>query len=144
MNVITPLLQAAQQASAHVRRLSDARKTDLLNRLADVLTEHAADILTENQRDLDRMDPADAKYDRLKLTNVRVLDLASSLRTVATLPDPTGAVLLEREIEPGLHLKKMAVPLGVVGVIYEARPNVTVDVASLCLRSGNGMCAERR
>ena len=137
MNAITPLLQAAQQASAHVRRLSDARKTDLLNRLADVLTEHNSDILTENQRDLDRMAPADAKYDRLKLTHARVLDLASSLRTVATLPDPTGEILLEREIEPGLRLKKIAVPLGVVGVIYEARPNVTVDVASLCLRSGN-------
>ena len=137
MNAITPLLQAAQQASAHIRRLSDARKTDLLNRLANVLTEHAADVLTENQRDLDRMDPADAKYDRLKLTHARVLDLADSLRTVANLPDPTGEVLLEREIQPGLRLKKIAVPLGVVGVIYEARPNVTVDVASLCLRSGN-------
>jgi len=134
---ITPLLQAAQQASAHIRRLSDARKTDLLNRLADVLTEHAADVLTENQGDLDRMDRTDTKYDRLKLTHARVLDLADSLRTVANLPDPTGEVLLEREIQPGLRLKKIAVPLGVVGVIYEARPNVTVDVASLCLRSGN-------
>ena len=137
MTSIVPLLRAAQQASASVRRLSDARKTELLNRLADVLTDHAADVLTENQRDLDRMDRTDAKYDRLKLTHARVLDLANSLRTVAVLPDPTGEVLLEREIQPGLRLKKIAVPLGVVGVIYEARPNVTVDVASLCLRSGN-------
>ena len=137
MTSIVPLLQAAQQASASIRRLSDARKTELLNRLADVLTDHAADVLTENQRDLDRMDRTDAKYDRLKLTHARVLDLANSLRTVAVLPDPTGEVLLEREIQPGLRLRKIAVPLGVVGVIYEARPNVTVDVASLCLRSGN-------
>ncbi len=147
LSSITPLLQAAQQASASIRRLSAARKTDLLNRLADVLAEHTANVLTENQRDLDRMDPGtpgvppsdrtDAKYDRLKLTHDRVLDLSDSLRTVANLPDPTGEVMLEREIQPGLLLKKMAVPLGVVGVIYEARPNVTVDVASLCLRSGN-------
>lgn len=142
MNAITPLLQAAQQASAAVRQLSPARKTDLLNRLADILTQHVTSVLTENQRDLDRMDPGtpdrtDAKYDRLKLTDARVLDLATSLRAVAVLPDPTGGVLLERTIEPGLQLRKIAVPLGVVGVIYEARPNVTVDVASLCLRSGN-------
>jgi len=137
MTAITPLLQAAQQASAAVRQLSPARKTDLLNRLADVLTQHVDSVLTENQRDLDRMDPADAKYDRLKLTDTRVLDLTTSLRAVAVLPDPTGGVLLERTIEPGLQLRKIAVPLGVVGVIYEARPNVTVDVASLCLRSGN-------
>ncbi len=137
MTSITPLLQATQQAAADVRRLSPARKTDLLNRLADVLTDHTAQIVAENGRDLDRMDPADPKFDRLKLNETRVQGLADSLRDVAVLPDPAGAVLLEREIEQGLRLKKIAVPLGVVGVIYEARPNVTVDVASLCLRSGN-------
>lgn len=137
MNTITPLLQATKQASAVVRRLSPALKTDLLNRLAAVLTAHTADIVAENQKDLDRMDPADPKYDRLKLTEARVTGLAQSLREVAVLPDPGGEVLIDRTIEQGLQLKKVAVPLGVVGVIYEARPNVTVDVASLCLRSGN-------
>lgn len=137
MNPITPLLQAAQQAAAAVRRLSADRKTDLLNRMADVLTEHTADVLTENQKDLDRTPTTDPKYDRLKLTEARIADLSSSLREVAILPDPAGEVLLERTVEQGLKLKKIAVPLGVVGVIYEARPNVTVDVASLCLRSGN-------
>ncbi|GAB3703752.1 glutamate-5-semialdehyde dehydrogenase [Spirosoma flavus] len=137
MTPITPLLQSAQQASAAVRRLSPAQKTDLLNRLADVLEAHSADVLTENQKDLDRMPTSDPKYDRLKLTETRVNDLAKSLRDVAVLPDPAGELLLERSIEQGLQLKKIAVPLGVVGVIYEARPNVTVDVASLCLRSGN-------
>ncbi|AQG78065.1 glutamate-5-semialdehyde dehydrogenase [Spirosoma montaniterrae] len=137
MTPITPLLQATQQAAATVRRLSPARKTDLLNQLANVLIDHTAQIVAENRRDLDRMDPADPKFDRLKLTEARVQGLADSLRDVALLPDPAGEVLLEREIEPGLRLKKMTVPLGVVGVIYEARPNVTVDVASLCLRSGN-------
>ena len=138
MNSITPLLQAAQQAAAVVRRLSSAQKTALLDQLADVLTEHTADVVAENQKDLDGMDRADPKYDRLKLTESRVADLARSLREVARLPDPAGEVLLERTIEQGLQLKKITVPLGVVGVIYEARPNVTVDVASLCLRSGNG------
>lgn len=137
MTPITPLLQAAQQAAAAVRRLTPDQKTDLLNRLSDVLATHTTDIVAENQKDLDRMSATDPKYDRLKLTENRVADLAKSLREVAVLPDPAGEVLLERTIEQGLQLKKIAVPLGVVGVIYEARPNVTVDVASLCLRSGN-------
>ncbi|GAB3991621.1 glutamate-5-semialdehyde dehydrogenase [Spirosoma daeguense] len=137
MTPITPLLQSAQQAAAVVRRLTPAQKTDLLNRLADVLIANSADVLLENQKDLDRMPTSDPKYDRLKLTEARVNDLAKSLRDVAVLPDPAGEVILERTIEQRLQLKKIAVPLGVVGVIYEARPNVTVDVASLCLRSGN-------
>ena len=137
MNPITPLLQATKQASAVVRRLSPAIKTDLLNRLADVLTTHTADIVAENRKDLDRMSPEDPKYDRLKLTESRVDGLVQSLREVALLPDPAGDLLVDRTIEQGLTLRKVTVPLGVVGVIYEARPNVTIDVASLCLRSGN-------
>jgi glutamate-5-semialdehyde dehydrogenase len=137
MTPITPLLQATQQAAASVRRLSPATKTDLLNRLADVLIAHTAEIVAENQKDLDRMPETDPKYDRLKLTETRVADLSKSLQEVAVLPDPAGEVIIDRTIEQGLKLKKIAVPLGVVGVIYEARPNVTVDVASLCLRSGN-------
>lgn len=137
MTPITPLLQSAQQAAAIVRRLSPEQKTDLLNRLADVLATHTTEIVSENQKDLDRMPSTDPKYDRLKLTESRVTDLSKSLRDVAVLPDPAGEVILERTIEQGLRLKKITVPMGVVGVIYEARPNVTVDVASLCLRSGN-------
>jgi glutamate-5-semialdehyde dehydrogenase len=137
MTPITPLLQATQQAAAVVRRLSPAQKTDMLNRLADVLAENTTVILAENQKDLDRMSASDPKYDRLKLTAARIADLSSSLRQVAILPDPAGEIILERGIEQGLQLKKITVPLGVVGVIYEARPNVTVDVASVCLRSGN-------
>ncbi|HEY0109365.1 MAG TPA: aldehyde dehydrogenase family protein, partial [Fibrella sp.] len=137
MTPITPLLQATQQAAIAVRRMSSDQKTTLLNRLADVLLANTAAILAENQRDLDRMPDTDSKKDRLRLTPARVTDLADSLRQVAVLPDPAGVIQLERELEPGLTLKKLAVPLGVVGVIYESRPNVTVDVASLCLRSGN-------
>jgi glutamate-5-semialdehyde dehydrogenase len=137
MTPITPLLQATQQAAAAVRQLSSSQKTDLLNRMADVLTAHVSDIVAENQKDLDRMSADDPKYDRLKLTEARIGDLAKSLRDVAVLPDPAGEVIFERTIEQGLQLRKIAVPLGVVGVIYESRPNVTVDVASICLRSGN-------
>ena len=137
MNSILPLLQKTQQASASVRRLSDAQRSDLLNELAVIVEQSKALIMSENQKDLDLMDKADPKYDRLLLTESRIQGLADSLREVALLPDPTGEVLTERNLENGLNIKKIAVPMGVVGVIYESRPNVTIDVASLCLRSGN-------
>ena len=137
MTSILPLLQATQQAAVAVRRLSSNQKTVLLNRLAEVLLQNSDTILAENQRDLNRVPDTNSKKDRLRLTPDRVKGLADSLRQVAVLPDPAGVVQLERELEPGLTLKKLAVPLGVVGVIYESRPNVTIDVAALCLRSGN-------
>lgn len=137
MNSILPLLQKTQKASASVRRLTDAQRSDLLNELAVIVEQSKVLIMSENQKDLDLMDKADPKYDRLLLTESRIQDLADSLREVALLPDPTGEVLTERNLENGLNIKKIAVPMGVVGVIYESRPNVTIDVASLCLRSGN-------
>ena len=137
MTPITPLLQATKQAAAAVRRMSSDEKTALLNRLADLLSAESDAVLAANQLDLDQMPDSDPKKDRLRLTPARVADLSQSLRQVAVLPDPAGVLLLQRDIEPGLTLKKLAVPLGVVGVIYESRPNVTVDVAALCLRSGN-------
>ena len=134
---IVPQLQATQQAAAQVRRLSSEQKTALLNRLADLLLQNQVSIMAENQKDMERMPDGDPKKDRLFLNEKRIQGLADSLRDVAQLPDPSGEVLLEREIEQGLKLKKIAVPLGVVGAIFESRPNVTVDVAALCLRSGN-------
>jgi glutamate-5-semialdehyde dehydrogenase len=134
---ILPLLKATKDASAAVRKLSDQQRADLLNALAEKVLANKAGIITENQRDLVLMDDADPKKDRLLLNEKRIIDLAQSLREVAALPDPTGAVLLEKTIEQGMSLQKLTVPLGVVGVIYESRPNVTLDVASLCLRSGN-------
>lgn len=136
-NTITPLLQQAKQAASAVRQLSDEQKTALLIHLAESLLVNTEQILAENNRDLDRMPDTDPKKDRLRLTEARVAELAKSLREVANLPDPSGQVLLERTLEQGLKLSKIAVPLGVVGAIYESRPNVTVDVAALCLRSGN-------
>lgn len=136
-NTIVPQLQATKQAAAQVRRLTANQKTILLNRLADLLIENQNHIMVENQKDMERMENGDPKKDRLFLNEKRIQGLADSLRDVALLPDPSGEVLLERTIEQGLKLKKIAVPLGVVGAIFESRPNVTVDVAALCLRSGN-------
>ena len=136
---IIPLLEKTHVASAEVRRLSDAQKKGILNRLAEVLIENTEQIIIENQKDLISMDLTDPKYDRLKLTNARIQDLAISLREIAALPDPSGQIFLEKELDNGLKIKKIAVPMGVVGVIYEARPNVTVDVTALCLRSGNAV-----
>ena len=137
MNSILPLLQTTQQASAGIRNLSATQKSQLLNRLAALIEQSTGLIMAENKKDLDLMDKADPKYDRLLLNEGRIQGLADSLREVAVLPDPTGEILLEKNLENGLTIKKIAVPMGVVGVIYESRPNVTVDVASLCLRSGN-------
>jgi glutamate-5-semialdehyde dehydrogenase len=136
---IIPLLEKTHAASAEVRRLNDAQKKGILNRLAEILIENTEQIIIENQKDLLRMDLADPKYDRLKLTEVRIQDLALSMREVANLTDPSGQVFMESELDNGLKIKKIAVPMGVVGVIYEARPNVTVDVTALCLRSGNAV-----
>jgi glutamate-5-semialdehyde dehydrogenase len=137
MESILPLLKEAREASAAVRRLSDRQRADLLISLAAKVLANAENIIIENQRDLIVMDDADPKKDRLLLNEKRINDLAQSLIDVAALPDPTGEVFVEKTIQQGLSLKKIAVPLGVVGVIYESRPNVTIDVASLCLRSAN-------
>lgn len=134
---IIPFLKATKDASIAVRKLSDKQRADLLYTLAEKVLENTANIISENQKDLVLMDDADPKKDRLLLNEKRIVDLAQSLREVANLPDPTGEILLEKTIEQGMSLQKLTVPLGVVGVIYESRPNVTLDVASLCLRSGN-------
>lgn len=134
---IIPQLKATQLASTRIRTTPDATKAALLHDLADRVLSQMEIILAENQKDLDRMDDADPKKDRLLLNEARIRGLAQSLRDVALLPDPTGQVLVERTLEQGLKMQKIAVALGVVGVIYESRPNVTLDVAALCLRSGN-------
>ena len=136
---IIPLLEKTHAAASEVRRLDDAQKKGILNRLAEVLIANTEQILAENQKDLQRMDLSDPKYDRLKLTESRIEDLAESMREIANLTDPSGQVFMESKLANGLKIKKIAVPMGVVGVIYEARPNVTVDVTALCLRSGNAV-----
>jgi len=136
---INPLLEKTHAAAAEVRKLNDGQKKGILNRLAEILLGNTEKIIAENQKDLQRMDVSDPKYDRLKLTASHIQDLAESMRQIANLSDPSGQVFMESQLANGLKIKKIAVPMGVVGVIYESRPNVTVDVTALCLRSGNAV-----
>ena len=113
------------------------RVDELLNYLAEYLKENTEQLLAANRKDLDRMALSDPKNDRLKLTPERIADIAADMRHVATLPSPLGRIL-EQNIRPnGLDIRKISVPIGVVGIVYEARPNVTFDVFSLCIKSGN-------
>lgn len=127
----------AKKAQAAISSLSDKRKQDLIISFAASILSHSAQIIAENLKDLEKMSLSDPKRDRLLLNETRIADLASSLKDVAGLEDPTNKILSERMLDNGLHVQKKTVPLGVVGVIYESRPNVTVDVAALCIRSGN-------
>jgi len=108
-----------------------------LSDLADAAVAQTEYLLHENKKDLERMDPADPKYDRLKLTAERIADIAKEILAVAKLESPLGEVLSDSTRPNGLHITKIRVPLGIVGVIYEARPNVTFDVFSLCFKAGN-------
>ncbi len=121
------------------------RKTNLdadtinlvLEDLAQAALANTDILLEENQKDLDRMDPANPNYDRLKLTAVRIQDIAKDIINVSKLENPLGTILSEKTMPNGLEISKVSVPLGVVGVIYEARPNVTFDVFALCFKTGN-------
>lgn len=124
-------------ASRQLTSLKEEKVNSVLNAVADLAEQSVDQILAENKKDLDRMPESDPKYDRLKLTQQRIKDIANDLRNVSKLPSPLGIMLEERSVKSGLKLKKVTVPLGVVGIIYEARPNVTFDVFSLCLKSGN-------
>ena len=129
-------LSAARRASLSLLQIPEERINALLEAIADAAVAHTPYILEENARDLALMSPDDPKYDRLRLTEERIRGIASDIRHVAKLPSPL--VDIERRALPnGLRLTKRAVPFGVIGVIYEARPNVSFDVASLCLKSGN-------
>ena len=109
----------------------------VLEDVAETAVASTSELLLENQKDLDRMDISDPKYDRLKLTAERIQAIANDIKDVAKLESPLGKILLEDTRPNGLHLTKVRVPLGVVGVIYEARPNVTFDVFALCFKTGN-------
>lgn len=134
---LTQIFTNVQFASRTLGLLSSEKVNAVLLDLADESIKNISGILTENQRDLDRMDIDDPKYDRLKLTDKRIHDIASDIRNVAGLESPLDKVLLEKKLENGLKIKKIAVPIGVIGVIYEARPNVSFDVFSLCFKTGN-------
>ncbi|MCB0563265.1 MAG: glutamate-5-semialdehyde dehydrogenase [Phaeodactylibacter sp.] len=130
-------LEATRTASRRIVRLSDTDIAGILNRLAALTMDNVDFLLAENQKDLERMDPANPKYDRLLLNEERLADIAGDLRKVAALPSPLNQVLEERTLPNGLQLSRLTVPLGVIGIIFESRPNVAFDVFALCLKSGN-------
>ena len=132
--------EGAKRASRVLARADAATKDAALGRLAELLLEHSDEVLQANAADLADERAAglsEALRDRLALTAERVAAMAEGVRAIAELPDPVGEQLERRTLESGLDLRKLRVPLGVIAVIYEARPNVTVDVAALCLKSGN-------
>lgn len=137
MTTTQQLLQQAAQTVIALQRCSESLVQDILNDTASALLEHMADILEANREDLSRMDISNPKYDRLKLTESRIESIAQDMRNVSTLPSPLGKIYSEVTRPNGMTIKKVSVPFGVIGVIYEARPNVTCDVFSLCLKSGN-------
>ena len=131
------MLHNAAEAAVSLQMISDDLISEILREVAVQLRAATDDILSANALDLARMNPDNPKYDRLKLTPERIDSIASDMENVAGLPSPLGKVLSEVVRPNGMVIRKITVPFGVVGVIYEARPNVTADVFSLCFRSGN-------
>ncbi|MFE1645185.1 glutamate-5-semialdehyde dehydrogenase [Microbacterium sp. P01] len=141
-DVLRERMLRAKDASRQIGLLSDARKQDVLRAIADSLEASAALIVEANHADLERgraTGLSEGLQDRLRLDEGRVAALAQAVRDVAELPDPVGRILDERLLPNGIRLQKVSVPFGVVGSIYEARPNVTVDITALALRSGNAV-----
>ena len=134
---LTDSFRAVQLASKKLILISDEKIKAVLISLAEAAISSAELILRENQKDLDRMSTVDPKYDRLQLTNKRLQDIANEIKKVAELPSPVGILLEQKTMDNGIQISKISVPIGVIGIIFEARPNVTFDVFSLCLQSRN-------
>lgn len=131
------LLTNARVAANALNLIDDDRKNQVLRKVADAAEKATESIIEANKKDLAKMDTKDARYDRLMLTPERIKGIADDMRSVASLPSPLGKEL-NREVRPnGLVIRKVSVPFGVIGIIYEARPNVSFDVFSLCFKSGN-------
>jgi gamma-glutamyl phosphate reductase len=134
---LTATFEKVRAAGRSLIRMSEERVNEILLAVADETLKQAACILEENEKDLARMSPDDPKYDRLKLSETRLAAIAADIRHVAALPTPLGRVLKHNVLPNGLELKRVSVPFGVIGVIYEARPNVSFDVFSLCFKAGS-------
>ena len=131
------IFERVKAASRELALINDEVKNQVLNAVADAISIHQTELLAANAKDLSRMERSNPLYDRLQLTEKRLTDIASDMRHVAELPSPLGKTLLERTLPNGLRLRRVSVPFGVIGIIYEARPNVSFDVFSLCFKSGN-------
>ena len=130
-------LKKTKAASRLLATIPDAKRNEVLLAVADAIIANKERILKANAEDLAKMDPKNPLYDRLQLTDKRLEDIASDMRNVSKLPSPLGRIIKESTLPNGLRLKRVSVPFGVIGMIYEARPNVTFDVFSLCFKSGN-------
>lgn len=133
----TELIHQAAKAITILQSLTDDTIGTVLRDTAEALRKATEEILAANRLDLERMERSTPKYDRLQLTPKRIEDIASDMQHVATLPTPLGQTLSLTTRPNGMVIRKVSVPFGVVGIIYEARPNVTADVFSLCMKSGN-------
>lgn len=131
------IFENAKRASRELALLTDETRNSVLHKVAGAIAARRQELLEANARDLARMEPENPLYDRLLLTESRLEGIASDIRHVAALPSPLERVTKERTLENGLHLCRISVPFGVIGVVYEARPNVSFDVFSLCFKSGN-------
>lgn len=130
-------LTNAKNASHEIARLSDSLRRDILSAIADRIEAETNSLLEANNKDLSLMDKTNPLYDRLLLSSERLSGIASDMRKVASLPSPLKKLSLDTILPNGLHLKRISVPFGVIGVVYEARPNVTFDVFSLCFKAGS-------
>lgn len=129
--------ERVKRASKKLALLDDSQRNDILNAVADAILSQKERILEANKLDLAKMEPSNPLYDRLQLTDSRLEGIANDMRNVATLPTPLGHITKSKTLTNGLRLCRVSVPFGVIGMIYEARPNVTFDVFSLCFKSGN-------
>ena len=134
---LTDTFERTKKASRQLALLTDEQRNAVLRAVADAIEASTDELLAGNAEDLKRMDESNPLYDRLKLTPERLRAIASDMRNVAHLPSPLGIETQKRTLANGLRLRRVSVPFGVVGVVYEARPNVTFDVFALCLKSGN-------
>jgi glutamate-5-semialdehyde dehydrogenase len=137
INDVDQLIQKTFTASKKLLRFSDEEIRDVLYSIADEVQADMNSILKANAKDVKKMDASDPMVDRLQLNEQRLKSIANAIKKIAELPSPVGQLILKRKLKKGLELKKMTVPFGVVGVIYESRPNVTFDTAVLCLKSKN-------
>lgn len=138
MQSVLPLLIKTRIATTSLQKVTDRQIKQLLKKIAVAIVENTIPLIRANQKDLALQLPDNPKNDRLLLDEQRIKRIAQSIVTISRLPDPSGILLAKRTLKNGLRLEKISVPLGVVGAIYESRPNVTFDIAMLCLRSRNG------
>ena len=131
------LLEGAREASRSLTEYTNEQIDALLREVAHEIVADIPALLEANAADLARMDADNPKYDRLKLTDARLRSISADMANVASLPSPLGRVLRQTTLPNGLHLERVSVPFGVIGIIYEARPNVTFDVFSLCIKAGS-------